>query len=181
LIRIKIEKMNLIKTERLTIRPIVADDWKNIKEIWVDFNASSLSKYDMPHNTDDENVRTRISRWAEANKGTDHMFFAICLEDTVIGYSAFNIRESGHEIGYCFHSAYHGKGYAKESHLALLDHMRTLGIKRLTAGTALNNTPSVALLKALGFVLIETEKVSFYQDADGNDIVFVGGVFELML
>ena len=48
------------------------------------------------------------------------MFFAICLNDTVIGYMAFNIRENGHEIGYCFHSAYRGKSYAKESHLATL-------------------------------------------------------------
>lgn len=29
--------------------------------------------------------------------------------------------------------------------------------------------------------MIEMEKVSFYKDADGNDIVFDGGVFELML
>jgi len=173
--------MNTIKTERLTIRRIVADDWKIIKEIWVNFNASPLSQYDRPHNTNDEDVRARIEKWAAANSGTQHMFFAICLGDTVIGYSAFNIRENGYEIGYCFHSAYHGKGYAKESHLALMDSMRALGIKRLTAGTALHNTPSVALLKSLGFRLIETEKVSFYKDADGNEIVFDGGVFELML
>ena len=76
---------------------------------------------------------------------------------------------------------YHGKGYAKESLLALINYVRELGIKKLTAGTALNNTPSVSLLKSLGFELIETEKVSFYNDADGNDIVFDGGVFELLL
>ena len=170
-----------LKTDRLTIRHIVPEDWKSIKEIWVDFNSSALSQYDMPHSTDDEEVQQRIARWAGANSGTEHMFFAICLDDTVIGYTAFNIREDGYEIGYCFHSAYHGKGYAKESHLALIDYMRELGIKRLTAGTALNNTPSVALLNTLGFELSETEKVSFYKDAEGNAIVFDGGVFELML
>ena len=171
----------ILKTERLTIRHIVADDWKTIKEIWVDFNTSALSQYDKPHITDDADVQPRIAKWAAANSGTEHMFFAVCLDDTVIGYIAFNIRENGHEIGYCFHSAYHGKGYAKESHLALIDYMRELGIKRLTAGTAINNTPSVSLLKSLGFELIETEKVSFYKDADGNDIVFDGGVFALNL
>lgn len=173
--------MSIIKTDRLTIHHIVADDWKSIKEIWVDFNTSAISQYDKPHNTDDEDVRARIAKWAVANSGTEHMFFAICLDDAVIGYSAFNIRENGYEIGYCFHSAYHGKGYAKESHVALFDYMRELGITRLTAGTALNNISSVALLKALGFELIETEKVSFYKDAEGNDIVFDGGVFELIL
>jgi RimJ/RimL family protein N-acetyltransferase len=153
----------VLKTDRLTIRHIVADDWKSIKEIWLDFNAAALSQYDTPHNTDDEDVRSRIAKWAAANSGIEHMFFAICLGDVIIGYSAFNIREDGYEIGYCFHSAYHGKGYAKESHIALFDYLRTLGITKFTAGTALDNIPSVALLKSLGFTLIATEKVSFYK------------------
>ena len=169
----------LVKTDRLTIRHIMPDDWKSIKEIWVDFNSSAFSQYDMPHNTDDEDVQRRIAKWAGANSGTDHMFFAICLDDTVIGYSAFNIREDGHEIGYCFHSAYHGKGYAKESMLALFDYLRTLGITKFSAGTALNNTPSVKLLTSLGFQLVGQEKVSFYKDAEGNNIVFDGGIFEM--
>ena len=168
----------LLKTERLTIRHIVAEDWKSIKEIWVDFNASEYAQYDMPHITDDADVQARMEKWAAANSGTEHMFFAICLDETLIGYIAFNIRENGHEIGYCFHSAYHGKGYAKESHQALLDYLRTLGITKFSAGTALNNTPSVKLLDSLGFKLVEQEKVSFYKDADGNDIVFDGGIFE---
>ena len=33
----------------------------------------------------------------------------------------------------------------------------------------------------MGFELIGTERVSFYKDADGNDIVFEGGVFERTL
>ncbi len=173
--------MKTITTERLTIRRITADDWKSIKGIWMDFNTSELSQYDVPHITDDEDVCARIAKWANTDKCTDHMFFAICLGDTVIGYSAFNIRENGHELGYCFHSAYHGKGYAKESHTALIKHMRDFGINRLTAGTALNNAPSVALLKSLGFELINTEKVSFHKDSNGNDIYFDGGIFELIL
>lgn len=38
----------LLRTERLTIRPIAADDWRSIKDIWVDFNASEYAQYDMP-------------------------------------------------------------------------------------------------------------------------------------
>ena len=169
----------LLKTERLTIRHIVADDWKSIRDIWIDFNASEYAQYDTPHITEDVDVQSRIARWAAANSGTDHMFFAICLDETVIGYIAFNIRENGYEIGYCFHSAYHGKGYAKESHLALFDYLKTLGITRFSAGTALNNTPSVKLLTSLGFQLEGQEKVSFYKDAEGNNIVFDGGIFEM--
>ena len=167
-----------LKTERLIIRHIVADDWKSIRDIWVDFNSSEYAQYDTPHITEDANVQARIAKWAAVSSGTEHMFFAICLDETVIGYIAFNIRENGYEIGYCFHSAYHSKGYAKESMLALFDYLRIIGITKFSAGTAINNTPSVKLLTSLGFKLVEHEKVSFYKDADGNDIVFDGGIFE---
>lgn len=168
----------LLKTERLTIRHVVAEDWKSIRDIWVDFNSSEYAQYDKPHNTDDVDVQPRIAKWAAANTATEHMFFAICLDEIVIGYIAFNIRENGHDIGYCLHSAYHGKGYAKESHQALFDYLRTLGITKFSAGTAFKNTPSVKLLTSLGFKLVGQEKVSFYKDAEGNDIIFDGGVFE---
>ena len=54
-----------------------------------------------------------------------------------------------------------------------------MGITKFTAGTAINNIPSVSLLKSLGFTLVGTEKVSFYKDVQGNDIVFEGGIFKL--
>lgn len=54
----------LLKTERLTIRHIVADDWKSIRDIWVDFNSSEYAQYDTPHITEDANVQARIAKWA---------------------------------------------------------------------------------------------------------------------
>ena len=52
----------ILKTERLNIRHIEPNDWKSIKEIWKDFNNSPFSQYDMPHNTDDDDVRGRIAK-----------------------------------------------------------------------------------------------------------------------
>ena len=169
----------LLKTERLDIRYITENDWKSIQKIWENFNASEFAQYDIPHNTDDEDVRERIAKWAKVSRGLEHMFFAVCLNDAVIGYIAFHMRQNGYEIGYCFHSDFQGKGYARESHLALFEYLRGIGITRFTAGTAINNIPSVSLLKSLGFQQVGTEKVSFYKDAAGNDIVFDGGIFEL--
>lgn len=171
----------VIDTERLHIRPIVEDDWQSVQRIWEDFSHSKYAQYDRPHTIQEEDIRARIAKWEKANHGTEHMFFAVCLHDTVIGYIAFNIRNNGYEVGYCFHSAYFGNGYAKESHLALFNYLRTLGITRLTAGTAIKNIPSVGLLKSLGFEQIGEEKVSFYNDPEGNSIVFDGGIFELTL
>lgn len=169
----------LIKTERLTIRHIVAEDWESIKAIRDDFALSPYSQYDIPFSTEESDIRVRISRWENANKDIEHMFFAICLDNVVIGYIAFNIREDDYEIGYCFHSDYCGKGYARESHIALFEYLKSVNITRFVARTALNNLPSVKLLKSLGFELVDTEKVSFYKDDEGNDIIFDGGIFEL--
>ncbi len=170
-----------IQTSRLTVRPIVAEDWMDIKRIWESVNASAYAQYDMPHNTAEEDVQPRIARWAQANSGTEHLFFAVCLNRAVIGYVAFNIRQTGYEIGYCFHTDYHGKGYASESLRAVIADLRELGLTRFSARTALSNTPSVRLLTSLGFQPIGTEKVSFYKDSRGEDIVFEGGIFELAL
>ena len=169
----------ILKTERLTIRRVAGDDWKAAQGIWADFGLSEYAQYDKPHPTDDEAVRMRIARWAQFSESTEHMFFAVCLKEEMIGYISFNARETGHEIGYCFHSSAHGKGYAKEAHLALFDHLRAQGFTHFIVRTALANLPSVRLLASLGFEQTGAEKVSFYKDADENDIVFDGGVYEL--
>lgn len=172
-------KRLLIKTDRLTIRYIVEADWTSIKVIRDDFALSPYSQYDIPFSTEENNIQARVSRWANANNGIEHMFFAICLDDVVIGYIAFNVRKNDYEIGYCFHSDYYGKGYAKESHVALFEYLKGMNITKFVARTALNNLPSVKLLKSLGFELVDTEKVSFYKDREGNDIIFNGGIFKL--
>ncbi len=171
----------LLKTDSLCIRRIIESDWKSIKNIWEDFNASEYAQYDKPHCTNDRDVCERIKRWADTSCSTEHMFFAICLNEAVIGYIAFNQRDYGYELGYCFHSDYHGMGYAKESHTELFTYLYSYGISRITAGTALNNLPSVNLLKSLGFRQIGSEKVSFHVDNEGNAIYFDGGIFELII
>lgn len=171
-----------ITTKRLLIRPIHQEDWPSIRAIWEDFSHSPYAQYDKPHSTDPEDMRTRIARWARYTaQGMEHIFFAVCRQDRVIGYIAFNRRAQGYEIGYCFHSASHGKGYAREALAALFAALGEKGITHFTAGTALANTPSVRLLTSLGFRLTGTEKVSFYQDVSGRDIAFDGGIFALSL
>ncbi|MCR4669091.1 MAG: GNAT family N-acetyltransferase [Clostridia bacterium] len=171
----------MIKTERLCIRRVRLDDWKAIQAIWADEAASAYARYDKPNDTNERAVLQRIARWASFADSDEHMFFAACLRDAMIGYIALNRREDGFELGYCFHSDHHGKGYAKESIAAVLRELKKPGPLRITAGTALDNTPSVRLLLSLGFIQTGTEKLSFYKDPEGNDIVFDGGIFELQL
>ena len=174
----------IIKTERLTIRRIQADDWQDIKEIWEDQKASEYAVYDRSNNTEDLAVKDTIARWASYSDSSQHMFFAVCLGQKVIGFFAFNMRnsidDSLYEIGYCFNSDYQGHGYAYESLNALIDYVRKhYLIRRFFAGTALANLPSVELLLSSGFMRLGTEQVSFHKDSQGKDIFFTGGIYEL--
>lgn len=169
-----------ITTEGLTIRRIVVEDWKGIKEIWDDQKHSTYARFDKPNDTEPVIVRKRIEKWASYAYSMEHMFFAVCLDERIIGYVAFNRRDNGYETGYCFHSKYHGKGYAKKSMIALIHTIHDIQLCAvITAGTAIENIPSIRLLQSLGFHQIGTERVSFYRDNKGNAIYFDGGIFEL--
>ena len=170
-----------ITTPRLIVRRVAFDDWKAIQSVWSDRAVSSFAQYDKPVDLADSAVCVRIAKWASFSDSLEHMFFAVCLEARVIGYISFNQRSEGYEIGYCFHSAYHGNGYALESVSHALNELKALGVPRVTAGTALDNRPSVRLLQKLGFQLIGTESVSFYNDSNGDPVYFQGGIFELRL
>ena len=167
----------LLKTSRLNIRYIESDDWKSLIEIWKDFNQSEFSKYDVPHSLDEVEVREKTKLWAKVSPQKEHMFFAVCNQKKMLGYIDFHKNDDGYECGYCFHSKFHGMGYAKESMRMLMEWLSRDGSKRFMAGTALNNIPSVKLLTSLGFRKIREEKVSFYKDEKGEDIYFDGGIF----
>ncbi len=183
----------MIWTKRLLIRRVCRDDWKSIQAIWAEVNKTPYAQYDRPNDTDDALVMERIGIWASFAESGEHRFYAVCLNDRVIGFVALHQREDSggvaasdvggpetgavYEIGYSFHPAYHGKGYAKESISRILALLASEGAAFVEAGTALANTPSVRLLASLGFTLVRTEKVSFYKDENGRDIVFDGGIF----
>ena len=168
----------MLKTARLSIRRISAADWKAVQTIWTEVAKTEYAQYDQPKDTSDEAVKARIERWASFAERIDHLFFAICLKDAVIGYVAFNQKGTAYDLGYCFHPDYHGQGFARESVSALLSKLKAKGITKVTAGTALKNTPSINLLLSLGFHQTGVEKVSFYKNEAGQDIVFDGGRFE---
>ena len=90
------------------------------------------------------------------------------------GYVCFHREGEAYDLGYCFHSAYQGKGYAWESASALLEYLASQGAVVFTAGTALDNLPSRRLLERLGFALVSTEQVAFVENFS-----FLGGCFRL--
>ena len=170
----------MIETERLLLRRVEKNDWKAIQKIWKNEAKSPYAQYDNIKELDDISVSKRIERWGQEANRDEHIFFAVCLNRDIIGYISANRCDNAYEIGYCFHSDYHGKGYAKESMLSVISYLQNIGVSRLIAGTAIKNIPSIKLLNALGFAQVGSEQVSFHKDAYGNDIYFDGGIFELV-
>ena len=150
-----------IETERLEIRYIVDEDWRDMLELFTDFSNSPYVLLDLPKPTDEEGARYRTERYTDSR-----IFYAVSLkgEEKVFAYICVHDDGDSHDVGYCFHSAYHGKGYAREAISALIRfYAESYGVKLFTAGTAIENTPSVKLLTRLGFKLVSTEPNSFYE------------------
>lgn len=164
-----------IKTERIYIRSLLPCDWLELKNIFMDFGKSEYAVYDAPLPTTDEAVKELTEQFAASR-----LFFAVFLHASpnMIGYIGFHEDNGHYDLGYCFHSDYQGKGYAREACELVLDYFQQqYNVKCFTAGTALKNTPSCKLLERLGFVLKETEQMSFHKDKTGKEIVFEGGTF----
>lgn len=175
--------MFCIKTKRLTIKRLDENCAYDLKQIWESINNTVYARFDKPHSTDIAELRDTVKRWALYAKNFEHMFFAVYLDEKMIGFYAFHKRGVSFEVGYAFNANYHGIGYAigyaKESFIAILEYLISINIRKFTAGTALDNILSVNLLKSVGFKLVKTEKVSFYKDIYDNDMFFDGGIFEL--
>ena len=154
-----------------------ADEWCSLRRIVRDFQRSDYVIYDAPFPKEDEAFRPLAERFA--NSG---LFFSVYETNSgvMIGYVCFHQAEDRFELGYCFHSDSHGKGYALESCKAVMEWMeRHHTIRQFTAETAVANVPSVRLLERLGFRMTGTQRVSFHKDAMGQEIAFEGGHFEL--
>lgn len=161
-----------IKTDRLYIGNLQPDDWMDMKKIFTDFTSSKYSIYDWPLPTEDSKVKEVTEQFV--NSG---LFFTVHLldSDEMIGYVCFHVSEGKYDLGYCFHSLYHSKGYAFEAAKALILYLnKECNVKIFISGTALANTPSCRLLKRLGFHLVKVETASFYEGSS-----FEGGSFIL--
>lgn len=163
----------MLSTNRLRISALVSEDWQAMQKISIDFRKSEYVIYDMPLPIESETIKQLTKQFVESQ-----LFFAVMLDEAMIGYVCFHEENGNYDLGYCFHSDYHGKGYAYEACTAAMEHMlKTREIKAFTAGTALKNIPSCKLLEKLGFILTHTEELSFHKDDAGNDIIFEGGLY----
>jgi ribosomal-protein-alanine N-acetyltransferase len=168
-----------ISTARMIIRNFTQDDWRDLQKIIIDKEASEYALYDYPFPTGEREAK-ELTNWF-----SQHDNFLAVYETTVkkvIGYIALNgDNREEYGLGYCLHSNYQAKGYAKEACFAVINYaFETLKANRLTSGTAVLNLPSCKLLARLGFRKVSESVTSFRKTAEGKAIEFTGAAFELL-
>jgi ribosomal-protein-alanine N-acetyltransferase len=144
--------MRSLETDRLVIRNFDRDDWQELQEMAIQYQASEAAQYEDPWPTSTEEVKGMAAWFAG---GDDYL--AVCLKTTgkLIGLVAINRRQERedrvHNLGYVFHPGYAGQGYATESCTAAMGYLfDQLAAEGILTGTHPDNKPSVALLKRLG-------------------------------
>lgn len=162
--------MEPIETDRLTIRNFVPEDWRDLLEVAVNYQASEYAKYDHKWPTDEEGVQGMANWFAEGDR-----FVAVCLKSTgkLIGMISVNPKQEGVEygLGYVFHTGYQGQGYATEACQAMVDNaFQSLGAQRMTTDTAAANLPSCRLLQRLGFQVTGRNMGALRETDDGEPI-----------
>lgn len=144
--------MDTLETERLIIRSFRPDDWQELLELAIRYQATEYAKYDHPWPTTEEEVKG-MAEWLSGEEG----FRAVCLISTGKLIALLNIgrkrdgegREYG--FGYVFHPDYHCQGLATEACRASMAQVFGPGAAdRITTGTHPDNKPSVGLLSKLG-------------------------------
>lgn len=141
-----------LETNRLVIRNFNPDDWQELQDVVVQYQATECAKLEDPWPTSTEEVKGMTKFFASGDS-----FLAVSLKDTgkLIGLITIGQRqeqkEPVHNLGYVFHPGYSGRGYATEGCQAVMAYLfEQLGITAILTGTRPENTPSVRLLARLG-------------------------------
>ena len=141
-----------IETDRLLIRNFRPDDWQELQEMSIKYQASEAAKYEDRWPTSAEGVKGMAAWFARGDE-----YLAVCLKTSgkLIGLVAIDRRKQQgsrvHNLGYVFRPDYHGQGYAAEGcHAAMAHVFGELAADGILTGTRLENATSVRLLERLG-------------------------------
>jgi [ribosomal protein S5]-alanine N-acetyltransferase len=145
----------MITTERLVLRPYVADDIAAIHAVLYG-DAEAMRLIGGAVHIDE--TRRRIESYIALHEQTGTSFWAVVERATgaIVGEAGllpFDGKGPEVELGYAFGVAYWGRGYATETGRALLAHaFAALGLDHVLAVTKPLNADSRHVLEKLGFV-----------------------------
>ena len=117
-----------------------------------------------------EQIEALICEWQRKEfNGKYFEMFAICYDEIIVGaISLYQHSKEVISIGPEIFPAYQRKGFAKQAMRLACDIAKEKGYKIVSQQIRINNEPSIALHKSLGF---ETNDL-IYINAKGNQVFF---------
>jgi RimJ/RimL family protein N-acetyltransferase len=140
-------RATMLRTGRLTLRPLAAEDTAPLARIAGDRSIAD-TMISVPHPFYPEHAQA----WVE---GGAHRYFAVCLADELVGVAALRDIDPEHllaELSFFVARAHWGRGIAREAGEALVRYaFDELGLNRLAAFRMTRNETSGRVLERLGF------------------------------
>jgi RimJ/RimL family protein N-acetyltransferase len=153
--------MPTLDTERLALRPLIADDAARFVDLFEDDWEAVKQTGRMPYPVTESAMRDWIALHASSGTAT---FLMIRREDGVaLGGVGFGGKGETHELGYALGRAHWGRGYATEGVLAMIAHAKEVGVGALEAFTFVENPASARVLAKAGFDDLGTTRRGYPQ------------------
>jgi len=140
--------------QRVTLRPITADDFEDIHAYMGRDDVASYLLEDAYSIEESRSSQTHYTTLVRFAGDGDLILLAMEHQGTVIGhldFTAASMLDGSVEIGWRMHPDHHGKGLAAEAASLLLDlAFATIGARRAVAHLDPRNTSSAKLCERLG-------------------------------
>lgn len=165
----------LLKTERLTIRDFLEEDWPDVMEMRTQEEVARYEPWDTTAWAEREKVARRIreQRALTFEMVGKYVEFAVVLGEKAIGSVGLKRLSDAHqdaEVGWTFDARYWGRGYATEAARALMDWgFRTLELHRIISVCDARNVPSYRLMERLGMRREARHVKSFFSKGEWTD------------
>lgn len=167
-----------IKTDRLSLREISADDVDNFYAIYSD--SEVMRYWSSPPLPNRDAASKLIEEIHEGFKRREHLKWGIARssDDTLIGsvtifHPDFTHRRA--ELGYALGRAHWGKGYMQETLRAVLTYaFETLNFHRIEADVDPRNAASINVLERLGFQREGYLRERWHVNGEIQDAFFYG-------
>ena len=165
----------MLKTERLTIRDFVEDDWQDIVETRSQEEVARYELWDTTTWAEREKVAglIREQRALTFDMLGKYVDFVVVLGEKAIGSVGVKRLSDIHkdaEVGWVFNARYWGQGYATEAARALMDWgFRNLELHRIISVCDARNVPSYRLMERLGMRREAHHVKSFFSKGEWTD------------
>lgn len=149
-------KPQSIITERLVMKSISGEDWKDIKDI---FSSKEVSlTYMLPVFNDEEDMVKLFVRFIALSKDDGRFVYGIYLDDKLIGFvNDVEMTKSEIELGYVINPHFKGNGYATEVLIASISTLFDMGFKVVKTGAFIENKASLRVMEKAGMTKIDYE------------------------